>query len=256
MTTYKTASKTEESLKEIVKQCQEENSQLKQTLSSIQASIEQKDKRIEELEESQQWQELQHQNQLNSKEAKIQELKTQLKVVNDVGKLQRECEKIYHEKSDRVGEKMAEITAKARDPHYSKPQNPLLPLRLSKTSHGRLEPTVRMEPRSLKLEVNRSKIFRHKLQETSRKHYSEFGVSVDTLQAGQPPMKLYSHENPPSTLGAMGLSRPATDSKPTLPPIGINSSALSCRGYDFTRLAINGDLASKSNLPKAKVSEG
>jgi len=170
----------------------------------------QKDKRISELEEQARLQA----DHLKSVELENQELRNQIKVSSEVGKLQRECTKIYQEKSEQVGDKLLSISSKARGGDTSTLPDPEI-RRKSRTAHGRMEmeqhssslgsglapvkpirkvshiPTPELtrqqqsliSDRSIKWEENRSKVFRHKLQSDSlRNHwYPQFGVAVEKL---------------------------------------------------------------------------
>ena len=76
---YQTASaETEADLRSMVVGLQEESDLNKDLVLSLQAELEKTQRKVVELEEQLRWQELESQNQLNLKEAKIMELKKAL----------------------------------------------------------------------------------------------------------------------------------------------------------------------------------
>ena len=82
---HQTASaETEAELRSLVVGLQGESDLNKDMVLSLQAELEKNQQKVIELEEQLRWQELEKQNQLNNKEAKIQELKKLLTLRKDI----------------------------------------------------------------------------------------------------------------------------------------------------------------------------
>lgn len=142
--------------------------------------------KAEELQEQLKWKELDFQNQLSSKDAKIEQLQKSLAVQSSVGKLQDEVKKLYAEREEEMVEKVSEVSRKARSPSIHSEQS--MPraadeeswnqylresassvqgyrrsVSIEESGHGQVAPILKHPPNA---STTRQKVFRHKLQKS------------------------------------------------------------------------------------------
>lgn len=93
---------------------QDQTDQKDQLIHNLQSELNHKSKRMEDLQEQIRWSQLDFKNQLESKEAKIEQLSRSLSAKTEVNRLQAECEKLY--KDIDVEDKMESVVRRAKEP--------------------------------------------------------------------------------------------------------------------------------------------
>ena len=87
--------------------------QFRLKLPNVQGKTVSKDKRIEELEEHLKWQALQHQNELDRKTFKIEELEKSILNAKEVCKLQSVCKRLYNDGDEVILQRIGDISDRA-----------------------------------------------------------------------------------------------------------------------------------------------
>ena len=125
LTTLNASAKNEADLRDQLQRLQEESELKDQLVGELRTTLKAKTDRQEELEGQLKWKELDFKNQLESKEAKIEQLQKSLAKQNEVGKLQNQVKELYVEREAELQTKLTDVTRRARTPSSKLPKSAL-----------------------------------------------------------------------------------------------------------------------------------
>lgn len=211
----------------------------------------------QEMAEQLQWRKMEFENQLRSKDAKIESLQKSLQIQSEVGRLQSACKKLYEEREQEFEDKMKSVVGKAKGTESSQSASPQQPLSRSlslveSSLPTRPMPVIRPLP---DLSTTRSKLFRHKLQKslknTSVDKYDP--LANDILLCSLDERQLLKYHRP-------SLPSDYRSSVATLPPIthtrpnSVTSSAGSTTAFtEVQTLEITNSLRPSSSRKNGQI---